>query len=198
MLTQVPDAEPRLHCRRHAALLAAAILGIALARSSSTHAPIALAFACYGALHGASVVICLWPRPARVRALAFVAAASLLSGSLARLGLLAAPLLAGSGAVAAALLVVAVSALAGAVGYGALLRSLLRYRLAPGPLVMIAFACTFAASAALVPMRQYPVGGTAWLAILWWLAFSGGLCAAGGRRARSVHKPFDAREQRMP
>jgi hypothetical protein len=182
MLTQVGEAEPRLLSRRHAALLAAAILGIALARSSTTQAPIALAFACYGALHGATVVICLRPRPARWRALAFVAGASLLSGSLARLGLLAAPLLAKSGVEAAALLVVAVSAFAGALGYGALLRWFLRYRLAPGPLVTIALACVFAGSAALVLMRQ--LGGSAWLAIFWWLAFSGGLCAATGRRAR--------------
>jgi len=180
MLTQLPDAEPRLRRRRHAALLAAAILGAAVARSSSTHAPIALAFACYGALHAAALVLCLQPRPARWRAAAFVAAASILSSSLARLGLLVVPLLARSGVEAAALLVVAVSAFAGALGYGALLRWCMRYRLAAGPLVMIAFACLFAASAALVLMRQYPVGGSAWLAILWWLAFSGGLCAAAG------------------
>jgi hypothetical protein len=197
MLTQAPDAEPRLHCRRHAVLLAAAILGIALARFLSPDAPIALAFACYGALHGAVVAICLRPRPARVRALAFMAAASLLSGSLARLGLLAAPLLARSGVERAALLVVAVSAFAGALGYGGLLRWLLRYRLAPGPLAMIALACVCAASVALVPMRRY-VGGTAWLAIFWWLAFSGGLCATAGRCARSAHEPPDAIKQRMP
>jgi hypothetical protein len=173
---------PRLRCRRHAELLAAAILGIALARHFSPPAPLALAFACYGALHAAAVAICLRPRPALVAALAFVAAASILSGSLARLGLLVMPLLARSGVEAAALLVVAVSACAGALGYGALLRCLLRYRLAAGPLVMIAFACSIAASAALVLMRQHPVGGSAWLAILWWLAFSGGLCAEAGRR----------------
>ena len=182
MLTQVPDAEPRLRCRRHAELLAAAILGVALARLSSTHAPIALAFASYGALHGAALALCLRPRPARWRAPAFVAAASIQSGLLARLGLLAASLLAGSGVEMAASLVVAMSAFAGALGYGALLRGLLNYRLAAGPLAMIAFACMFAASAGLVLMRQYPVGGSAWLAILWWLAFSAGLCAEAGRR----------------
>ena len=153
-----------------------------MARHLSTHAPIALAFACYGALHAAAIAICLRPRPALVAALAFGAAASILSGLLARLGLLVMPLLARSGVEAAALLVVAVSAFAGALGYGALLRGLLHYRLAAGPLAMIAFACVFAASAALVLLRQYPLGGTAWLAILWWLAFSGGLCADAGRR----------------
>jgi hypothetical protein len=195
MLTRAPDAGPRLHCRRHAVLLAAAILAIALVRFLSTDAPIALAFACYGALHAAAVTICLRARPVRV--VAFVAAASLLSGSLARLGLLAAPLLAGSGVERAALFVVAVSAFTGALGYGALLRWLLRYRLAPGPLLMIALACVCAASVALVPMRRY-VGGTAWIAIFWWLAFSGGLCAATGRRARSAHEQTDAIKQRMP
>ena len=182
MLTQVPDAEPRLRCRRHAELLAAAILGVALARLLSTHAPIALAFACYGALHGAALALCLRPWPARWQAPAFVAAASIQSGLLARLGLLAAPLLARRGVEMAASLVVALCACAGALGYGALLRRLLRYRLAAGPLAMIALACVFAASAALVLMRQYPLGGTAWLAILWWLAFSAGLCADAGRR----------------
>jgi hypothetical protein len=162
-----------------------------LARFSSTHAPIALAFACFGALHAAALGLCLRPRPAGVPALAFVAAAALLSGSLARLGLLTVPLFARNGVETAALLVVAMSAFVGALGYGALLRSLLRYCLAPGPLVVIAFACGLAASAALVPMRQYPVGGTAWLAIFWWLAFSGGLCAATGWRACSARKPPD-------
>jgi hypothetical protein len=198
MLTQVPDAEPRLRCRRHAELLAAAILGVALARLSSTHAPIALAFAGYGALHGAALALCLRPRPARWRAPAFVAAASILSGSLARLGLLAAPLLARSGVAMAASLVVALSAFVGALGYGVLLRCLLRYRLAAGPLVMIAFACVFAVSAALVLMRQYPLGGTAWVAILWWLAFSAGFCADAARRARCTHQAPDATQQRMP
>jgi hypothetical protein len=167
-----------------------------VARSWSIHAPIAVEFACYGALHGGAVAICLEPRPARWRALAFVAAASLLSGSLARAGLPAAQLLAARG-IEAALFVVAVSAFAGALGYGAVLRYWLRYPLAPAPLVMIAFACTFAACAALVPMRQYPSGGTAWLAIFWWLAFSGGLCAAP-RRARPAREPPEAIRQRMP
>jgi hypothetical protein len=196
MLTQVPDAEPRLGCGRHAALLAAGILGIVLARRSSLLAPLALTFACYGALHGTALALSLRPRQGRVRSLAFVASAALLSGSLARLGLLAASLLAGAGVERAVLLVVAVSAFVGALGYGALL-GLLRYRLAPRPLAIIAVNCAFAASAALVLMRQYPLGGSAWLAILWWLAFSGGLCAAAARRALCVHEPDDATEQRM-
>jgi hypothetical protein len=129
---------------------------------------------------------------------AFVAAASILSGLLARLGLLGVPLLARIGVVEAVWLVVAVSAFAGALGYGALLRCLLRYRLAARALVMIALACAVAASAALLLMRQYPVGGSAWLATLWWLAFSAGLCADAARRARFSHSPADAMGQRMP
>jgi len=191
MLTQVPDAEPRLDCRRHAVLLAAGILGIVLARASSILAPLALTFACYGALHGTALALSLRPRQGRVRSLTFVASAALLSGSLARLGLLSASLIAGAGVETAVLLVVAVSAFLGALGYGALLR-LLHYRLAPRPLVIIAFICVFAASAALVFMRQYPLGGSAWLAILWWLAFSGSLCAIAGRRALAPQGTSDA------
>lgn len=192
MLAQVSDAEPLLRGRRHAALLAAAILGTAVARSSGTHAPIALAFACYGGLHGAALGLCLRPRPVWGRTAAFVAAAAVLSGLLARLGLLVVPLLARIGVEAAALGVVAVSAFVGALGYGALLRCLLRYRLAARPLVKIAAACSVAASAALFLMRRYPVGGSAWLAILWWLAFSAGLSADTARRARCTHPPADA------
>jgi hypothetical protein len=158
-----------MQCRRHALVLAAAILGIALARSFGHPASIGLAFACYGALHGTAVAV---------------------------LGLLAAPLLAGSGARTAALLIVSVSAFAGALGYGTLLGWLLRYRLAPRPLLMIALACAFAASAALVLMRYLPAGGSAWLAILWWVAFSAGLCSAAGRRIRTAREPA-AIEQRM-
>jgi hypothetical protein len=169
-----------------------------LVRFFSIQAPIALAFAGYGALHATAVTISLRPRAACWRQLAFVAAASLLSGSLARLGFLAAPLVAKSGVERAALLVVAVSAFAGALGYGALLRCLLGYRLTPGRLVLIALACVFAASAALVLMRQNPLGGSAWLAILWWLAFSGGLCARVRRDARLARELLDATRHRMP
>jgi hypothetical protein len=197
VLTPEPGAGPGLRCRRHAAVLAAAILGIVWARCFSAPAPITLAFACYGALHAAALGLSLRPRPTAVRALGFVAAASLLSGLLARLGLLAAPLLARSGVAPAAVLVVAISAFVGALGYGALLRCLLRYPLAPVALVMIALTCVVAVSAGLVLMRQYPWGGRAWLAIFWWLAFSGGLCAAA-RRARSELEPSDAAKQRMP
>jgi hypothetical protein len=196
MPIQLPDASPRLNCLRHAALLAAAILGIALARSIGP-LPIVLAFACYGAVHAAALGFCLRPRPAAVRVLAFVSAAALQSGLLARLGVLALPLLARSGAAMAALFVVAASAVAGALGYGGLLRWLLKYWLAWGPLAMIALTCMFAATAGLLLMRQYPVGGSAWPAILWWIAFSGGLCAAA-RRPGCAHDTPGAPRQRMP
>lgn len=196
MLTQEPRAGPWLRCRRHAALLAAAIVGIAGARCSGTPlAPIALAFAGYGALHAVALGLSLHPRPAGVRVLGFAAAASLQCGLLARVGLMVLPLLARSG-VAAAFIVAAVCAFAGALGYGGLLRWLLGLRLARGRLVMIGFACVVAVSAALLLMRQYPPGGSAWLAILWWIAFSGGLC--GARRMRLQHAPPDATTQRMP
>jgi hypothetical protein len=179
-------------------LVATAALGIAAVRSFTTHAPVAFAFACYGALHASAVALCLRPRPALRRALGFVAAAALLSGSLARLGLAAVQLLAGGGVDAAALLVVAASAFAGALGYGALLRWLLRYPLGVAPLVTIAFACTFAACAALALVRRFPTVCDTCLAILWWLAFSGGLCVVAGRRSRSAARSAGAAEQRMP
>jgi hypothetical protein len=125
-------------------------------------------------------------------------AAALLSGSLARLGWAAVPLLAGGDVDAAALPVVAASAFVGALGYGALLSWLLRYPMGAAPLVMIAFACTLAAGAALALTRHFPSGGSTWLAIFWWLAFSGGLCVVAGRRTRPAAGSAGAGEQRMP
>jgi hypothetical protein len=167
-------------------LVATAALGIAAARPFSAHVSLALAFACYGALHAATVALCLRPRPTLRRALAFLAAAALQSGFLARLGWVAVPLLGRGDAGSAALPVVAASAFAGAFGYGALLRWLMRYRLGVAPLVTIALACTLAACTALALTRRFPAGGSTWLAILWWLAFSGGLCVVASRRTRAA------------
>jgi hypothetical protein len=192
---RISGTEPQLRYRRHVELVATAALGIAAARSFSAQAPLALAFACYGALHAATVALCLRPRPAPGRALAFVAAAALQSGLLARLGAVAVALLARGDFGSAALLVVAASAFAGALGYGALLRWILRYPVDGAPLATIASSCTLAACAALALTRRFPAGGSTWLAILWWLAFSGGLCVVAGRRTRSA---AGAAEQRMP
>jgi hypothetical protein len=194
----ISGTEPQLRYRRHVELVAAAAFGIAAARSFSAHAPLALAFACYGALHAAAVALCLHPRPAPGRALAFVAAAALQSGLLARLGSAAVPLLARGDFGSAALLVVAASAFAGALGYGVLLRWLLRYPVGAAPLVTIASACTLAACGALALTRRFPAGGSTWLAILWWLAFSGGLCVASAGRTRSAPRSAGATEQRIP
>jgi hypothetical protein len=184
MLTQLPAAEPRLDCRFHAALLAAAILGTAAARATSAQAPLAVAFAGYGTLHGVCVAWSLRPRPTYSAVLAFLAAACLMSGALARLGLAAVPLLGRTGMRTAALLVLAAAAFFGALGYGVLLRRLLRGRPTWRALLAIAPACLIAACAGLLLMRWFPVGGSAWLAVLWWLAFSAGLCAAVGSGRR--------------
>jgi hypothetical protein len=182
MLAQERNPEPRLNCRRHAALVAAAIVGVVVARVMSLHAPIPWEFACYGGLHAAILALSLRPGPAHLRALACVAGAALLSFLLAGLGLRAVPFLAGGGMQRAALAVIATSAFAGALGYGALVRWITDYRLAPGSLAMIAIACLIAASASLVLIREYPAGGGAWLAVLWWLAFSAGLCADAAKQ----------------
>lgn len=195
---QGAGAEPQLRYRRHVELVATAALAIAAVRSYSALAPVAFAFACYGALHAAAVALCLRPRPAPRRALAFVAAAALLSGSLARLGWAAIPHLAAAGVDTAAALVVAACAFAGALGYGALLRGLLRYPLGAPPLVTIAFVSALAACAALALTRRFPGSGSAWLAILWYLAFSAGLCVVAGRPGRSAARSAGARGQRMP
>jgi hypothetical protein len=188
--------EPQLRYRRHVELVATAAIAIAATRSFNARASLALAFACYGALHAATIALSLRPRPTLGRALAFLAAAALESGGLARLGWVAVPFLGGDAA-SAALLVVAASAFAGALGYGVLLRFLLRYPLGVAPLVTMALACALAAGAALALARRFPAGGSTWLAILWWFAFSGGLCVVASRHTRAAAGCAGASGRRM-
>ncbi len=174
-------AEPQLHYARHFALLAAAALAVAAARVADLWPPLAFAFAAFGALHAASLAASLRRPRERGRTLGFVAAGSLLSASMAILGRHAAPLLAGRG-VDSALLVVAVCAFLGALGYGFLLRRVLRYRLALAPLAATALACALAVYAAFEVTRS--ASGSAWPAVSWWLAFSAGLYVTDRPRAR--------------
>jgi hypothetical protein len=184
MLMQGALADPELRYARHFALLAAAAVAVAATRYAGFFPSILLAFGWFGALHAASLTMSLRSIPGRWRIFGFIAAASLMSASVASLGARSAPFLAGRGA-AGEVLVIAACAYAGAAGYGVLLRWVLRYRLDFGPLSMTALACALAACVASPLIRVHPASGTFSLAVSWWLAFSVGLFVTDRRRARS-------------
>ncbi len=174
--------EPQLRSVRHFELLASAALLVAAMKLAGLWPPIAYAFAGIGALHAASLAASLRRLPGRGRALQFVVAASILSSSMAMLGLHAA---AAARNVAGALLTIAACAFLGAVGYGLLLRKVLDYRLALAPLAGTAIACGLAVYAVYTLTRGHPASGSYWLALSWWLTFSAGLYVTGRRPARA-------------
>ncbi len=168
-------AHPELRYARHFALLAAgSAVGVAATQYAGFWPRIVLAFGWFGALHAASLALSLRSIPGPWRLLGFVAAASLMSASVAGFGLRLAPLLVGRGA-AGELLLIVTCAFAGAVGYGILLRGVLRYRVALGRLAVIALACALAGCVASPMIRRHAASASFWLAMSWWLAFSAGL-----------------------
>jgi hypothetical protein len=182
-IASAPDTAPQLRYGRHFGLLTAAAAGAAAARLAGLWPAVAFAYAGFGALHAASLAASVRRMPGRRRALGFVAASSILSAAVAILGLRAAPLVGGR-SITRALLVVAACAFLGAVGYGLLLRMVLRYRLALAPLAATALACALAVYAAFEVTRRYPASGSFGLAVSWWLAFSAGLYVTDRRRTR--------------
>jgi hypothetical protein len=180
---QGAPVDPQLRNLRHFGLLAAAVVTVAAARYEGLLPRIVCAFAWFGALHATSLALSLRRSVGGWRVLGFIAAASLLSASVASLGMHSVPLLAGRGA-ADTLLVIAACAFAGAAGYGILLRWVLRYQLGLAPLAMTALACALAVCAVLEVLRRHAAAGGIWLAVSWWLAFSLSLYVHG-RRARS-------------
>lgn len=174
ILMQGPGADPELRYARHFGLLAAAAVGVAAMRYAGFWPRTVVAFGWFGALHAASLALSLRSVTGPWRIFGFVAAASLMSASVASLALGSVPLLRGRGA-AGELLVIAACAFAGAAGYGLLLRYMLGYRLALRALVTTALACALAGCAASLVIHRPAASGTFWLAISWWLAFSGSL-----------------------
>jgi hypothetical protein len=173
---QEPPADPQLRFARHFGLLAVFAGGIAATRYAGFAPRIALAFAGFGALHAVALGLCLRPIPGRRRVVGFVVAAALLSATVASLGLRWGP---------RALLVIPACAFAGAVGYGILLRCVLRYRLRPAALATTALACSIAAAATSQAIRGHAAAGIFWLAVCWWLAFSLSLYVTDRRPARA-------------
>ena len=141
----------------------------------------AAAFALYGALHASAVAVSLRARPPLGRQMLLIGMAALLSFATAILSLRAVPLVAALHGLAGPLAVVCAASFLGALAYGMLIRSLWVQELSIGALASTAAACVGAACAGFFAGIHLQRLGSLWLAIPWWLAFSGSLWYHDGR-----------------
>ena len=144
---------------------------------------LSVSFALYGALHASALVLALRVRQPLWRKCLFIVAAASLTLVTLRVGTLGMQLsgaLPGNGALYA---VAGVSAAAGAVTYGMLIRLVGFYTLTLSSLAEIATGCMLATCVAVFTLAHFHSLGRWWLAVLWWYAFSGGI-AATTRRAQ--------------
>jgi hypothetical protein len=142
-------------------------------------------FALYGALHASALVLALRTRQPLWRCGLFIALAAGLSVMTFRIGLFAAQRYGTLLGHVALYAVFGLSAMAGAVTYGILIRRIKIFELTLRELALISCGCALAADVAYVTLAQSPALGRGWLAVLWWFAFSGGLWHCD-RRRRSV------------
>jgi len=143
-------------------------------------------FALYGALHASALMLTLRARQPIWRKCLFVAVAAGLSVVTLRVGIVGRHLseaLAGNAGLYTAL---GFSAVTGAVIYGTLIHLFGIPVITGGSLAAISLGCMLAAFAALFTGTHFHFLGPWWLAVLWWLAFSGGLWYFDQRHRRST------------
>ena len=171
----MPHGCGQLYYRRHFSLLIGMAVLLAIASRSSTMPGLLGAYALYGAMHASAVALSLRRSQPMRRMLPFIAAAALLSLSAAYLGMRAAPLAALPLGISGPRAVLAGCSIAGALGYGFLIRALRMLEIGGSALALIALACALATGAAFhAGVHSRPLGSVS-LAIAWWCAFSGGL-----------------------
>jgi hypothetical protein len=145
------------------------------------------AFALYGALHASALVLALRTRQPLWRCGLFIALAAGLSAMTYRAGLFAGQRFGTLGNIAL-YAVFGLSAMAGAVTYGILIRRIGIFELTSRELVLISCGCALAADVAYATLAQFPVLGRGWLAVLWWFAFSAGLWHCDRRRRAVIDR----------
>lgn len=164
-----------LRYSRHFSLLSAfAALTCMLSRISFP-ASLSVAFAFYGAVHAAALILSLRVPPAARRSALFVAVAAALSALMFHLGILGTHLSASLPGGVGSYVVLGFASVTGAVTYGVAIRLFGLYRLTGTALAVISLGCALASCLALLTLTHFPFLGPWWLAVTWWYAFSGSL-----------------------
>jgi hypothetical protein len=166
----------RFNYRRHFALLSSVAVLLAVAHRWQAPPSAASEFALYGALHAATLVLCLRSSPSIARQILFVAAAAVLALAVVRCAFFGMRFVAGlPGATGPLALLMAVSG-AGALAYFWTVRIWWGFRAARGASWRLPLMCAFAAAAAFIVANRFHALSGLWLAIPWWVAFSAALC----------------------
>jgi hypothetical protein len=177
---------------RHFLLLSCLSVLLAVIPRPHLSSDLNVSFALYGALHASALMLTLRARQPLWRKCLFVAVAAGLSVMALRVGILCRHLsatLTGNTGLYPAL---GFSAVTGALIYGILIRLFGISAITLGSLAAIALGCMVAAFVALFTGSQFHFGPW-WLAVLWWLAFSGGLWYFDRRHSRSISDTPDRR-----
>jgi hypothetical protein len=166
--------DPLKYSRHFSLLSAFATLTYVLSRISFP-ASLSVAFAFYGALHAAALILSLRVPPAAARSALFAAAAAALSALMFHLGILGTHLSASLPGELGSYVVLGLASVAGVITYGVSIRMFGLYRLTGAALAVISLGCASASCVASLMLTQFPLLGPWWLAVAWWYAFSGSL-----------------------
>jgi hypothetical protein len=181
----------RLNFRRHFVLLGCALAVIVILARIDPFGTAALLpeAAIYGALHAIAFTGALDVTATLARKSLFILSAAVLDVVALYIGIFSLGLLSSSpvGISVRAYLAFGISAMAGAMCYGLLIRFFWMPDLTPRPIAQISLGCLAATLLSLVAEHLIGVTGLWALAAVWWCAFSGGLwiiIRAGGQRGR--------------
>jgi hypothetical protein len=161
--------------RRHFVALSLLAALLAATRPLRPSLGIAATFGLYGALHSIALTASLRARGSAAGKLLFVSCATVLSAANAAMGLYSARFLGSVPSLARPVLLLAISAGLGAIGYAWLVRRFWFADLAYGAIAAIGVGCVAASLIVGVSGAVPATSDGLWVAVAWWLAFSAGL-----------------------